>query len=31
MKTAIKRATVYFDSPIHRGLRFKAAEMDRSE
>ena len=30
MKTAIKRATVYFDSEIHRGLRLKAAETDRS-
>jgi hypothetical protein len=30
MKTANKRATVYFDSEIHRGLRLKAAETDRS-
>ena len=30
MKTAIKRATVYFDSQIHRSLRLKAAETDRS-
>jgi len=30
MKTAIKRATVYFDSQIHRVLRLKAAETDRS-
>jgi hypothetical protein len=30
MKTAIKRATVYFDSQIHRALRLKAAETDRS-
>lgn len=30
MKTAIKRSTVYFDSQIHRGLRLKAAETDRS-
>lgn len=30
MKTAVKRSTVYFDSQIHRGLRLKAAEMDRS-
>ena len=30
MKTAIKRATVYFDPQIHRGLRLKAAETDRS-
>lgn len=30
MKTALKRATVYFDSQIHRALRLKAAETDRS-
>jgi hypothetical protein len=30
MKTAVKRATVYFDSQIHRALRLKAAETDRS-
>ena len=30
MKTAIKRATVYFDPEIHRGLRLKAAETERS-
>jgi hypothetical protein len=30
MKTAIKRATVYFDPQIHRGLRLKAAETERS-
>ena len=30
MKSATKRATVYFDSQIHRGLRLKAAETDRS-
>lgn len=30
MKTAIKRATVYFDSQIHRALRLKAAETDKS-
>jgi hypothetical protein len=30
MKTATKRATVYFDSQIHRVLRLKAAETDRS-
>ena len=29
-KTAMKRATVYFDSQIHRALRLKAAETDRS-
>ncbi|MEW6721554.1 MAG: CopG family transcriptional regulator [Thermodesulfobacteriota bacterium] len=30
MKTAQKRATVYFDSDLHRALRLKAAETDRS-
>jgi len=30
MKTVTKRATVYFDSQIHRALRLKAAETDRS-
>jgi hypothetical protein len=30
MKPAKKRATVYFDSQIHRVLRLKAAETDRS-
>ena len=30
MKTATKRATVYFDSQIHRALRLKAAETDKS-
>ncbi len=30
MKTALKRATVYFDSQIHRALRLKAAETDLS-
>jgi hypothetical protein len=30
MKTAMKRSTVYFDPQIHRGLRLKAAETDRS-
>ncbi|MEX2163266.1 MAG: ribbon-helix-helix domain-containing protein [Sulfuricaulis sp.] len=25
-----KRATVYFDSELHRALRLKAAEMDRT-
>lgn len=25
-----KRATVYFDSPLHRALRLKAAEIDSS-
>jgi histidinol dehydrogenase len=28
--TAPKRATVYFDSFLHRALRLKAAETDRS-
>ncbi len=30
MKTALKRATVYFDPQIHRALRLKAAETDLS-
>jgi hypothetical protein len=30
MKTRQKRATVYFDPDIHRALRVKAAETDRS-
>ena len=30
MKTALKRATVYFDAHIHRALRLKAAETDSS-
>jgi hypothetical protein len=30
MKTAMKRATVYFDSQIHRALRLKAAETEQS-
>jgi hypothetical protein len=30
MKTLQKRATVYFDSGIHRALRLKAAETDKS-
>jgi plasmid stability protein len=30
MKTLHKRATVYFDSQLHRALRLKAAETDRS-
>ncbi len=29
-ETAQKRATVYFDSFLHRALRLKAAETDRS-
>jgi hypothetical protein len=30
MKAAMKRATVYFDTQLHRALRLKAAETDRS-
>jgi hypothetical protein len=30
MKTSPKRATVYFDSQLHRALRLKAAETERS-
>lgn len=30
MATAQKRTTVYFDSELHRALRLKAAETDRS-
>jgi hypothetical protein len=30
MKTSHKRATIYFDPDIHRALRVKAAETDRS-
>ena len=30
MNTPAKRATVYFDPAIHRALRLKAAETDRS-
>jgi hypothetical protein len=30
MHTPTKRATVYFDPAIHRALRVKAAETDRS-
>ena len=30
MGTLPKRATIYFDSQIHRALRLKAAETDRS-
>jgi len=29
-ETSQKRATVYFDSYLHRALRLKAAETDRS-
>jgi len=30
MSTVQKRATVYFDPDIHRALRLKAAEVERS-
>ncbi len=30
MSTSTKRSTVYFDPVIHRALRLKAAETDRS-
>ena len=30
MKTSQKRATVYFDADLHRALRLKAAETERS-
>lgn len=30
METAAKRATIYFDPVLHRILRLKAAETDRS-
>ena len=30
MATSQKRATVYFDAVLHRALRVKAAETDRS-
>jgi len=30
MSTPPKRATVYFDPEIHRALRHKSAEVDRS-
>jgi hypothetical protein len=30
MKTNQKRATIYFDADLHRALRMKAAETDRS-
>ncbi len=30
MKSATKRATVYFDPKIHKALRIKAAATDRS-
>ncbi len=30
MQTITKRATIYLDSQIHKALRIKAAETDRS-
>ena len=30
MMSDVKRATVYFDSSLHRALRLKAAETDQS-
>jgi hypothetical protein len=30
MKSAQKRATIYFDADLHRALRVKAAETERS-
>jgi len=30
MDTPLKRATIYFEPEIHRALRLKAAETDRS-
>lgn len=30
MSTVSKRATIYFDPALHRALRLKAAETDRS-
>jgi hypothetical protein len=30
MKTMQKRTTIYFDAAIHRALRIKSAELDRS-
>ena len=30
MSTVSKRATIYFDPSLHRALRVKAAETDRS-
>ena len=30
MENSTKRATIYFDPDIHRALRIKAAETDRS-
>jgi plasmid stability protein len=30
MGTELKRATIYFDPRLHRALRLRAAEMERS-
>jgi hypothetical protein len=30
MKTALRRATVYFNPAVHRALRLRAAETDQS-
>ncbi|MBM3323589.1 CopG family transcriptional regulator [candidate division WOR-3 bacterium] len=30
MRTALRRATVYFDPRVHRALRLRAAETDQS-
>lgn len=30
MPSSAKRATIYFDSELHKALRLKAAETDRS-
>ena len=30
MKTSQKRSTIYFDPDLHRALRLKAAETDKS-
>lgn len=30
MNTDLKRVTVYFDAELHKALRLKAAELDRS-
>ena len=30
MKSLLKRTTIYFNPDLHRALRLKAAEMDRS-
>jgi len=30
MKTTLRRATVYFNPAVHRALRLRAAETDRS-